>query len=102
LKNVSRIGVHQVAAPEQVAFSPATAAQFANCSTNKIYTAIRAKELLARKLGRKTLILRDDLLAWLKSLPLKTGPSDAHRARALERWAAHKSSTQSAIQEQLP
>ena len=35
----------------------------------KLYEAIAAKELKARKLGARTIILRDDLVGFLKSLP---------------------------------
>ena len=34
-----------------------------------IYEAIRTEELRAVKRGRRTLILKDDLVRWLKSLP---------------------------------
>ena len=91
------IRVNQITAPEQAVFGPVGAAQFANCSTNKIYQAVRTRALIARKLGRRTIILRDDLLNWLNALPLKTEPSDVHRTRALERWAAHRS--QNSVQE---
>ena len=35
----------------------------------RIYEAIRAGELRARKHGRRTLVLIDDLRRWLESLP---------------------------------
>jgi excisionase family DNA binding protein len=38
------------------------------CRTT-LYGAIRHKELVARKLGKKTLILEDDLRRWLEQLP---------------------------------
>jgi excisionase family DNA binding protein len=34
-----------------------------------LYGAIRRQELVARKLGKKTLILEDDLRRWLEQLP---------------------------------
>ena len=41
------------------------------CRTT-LYGAIRRKELVARKLGKKTLILEDDLRRWLEQLPTIT------------------------------
>ncbi len=35
-----------------------------------IYAAIRSGKLKARKQGTRTLVLRDDLHAWLKRLPV--------------------------------
>lgn len=36
-----------------------------------IFRAIQKGHLKARKLGRRTIILRDDLAEWLNSLPVK-------------------------------
>lgn len=38
-------------------------------SRSEIYEALRAGTLKARKRGRRTIILRDDLAAYLASLP---------------------------------
>jgi excisionase family DNA binding protein len=35
----------------------------------RVYEAIRAGELTARKHGRRTLVLNDDLRRWLEALP---------------------------------
>jgi excisionase family DNA binding protein len=61
---------------EKFAFSVAEAALYANMCRSGIYDAIRAGDLLARKAGRKTLVLRSDLEAYLANLPrLELGPS---------------------------
>jgi len=49
--------------------SPHEAARFAGCGRTTLYAAIAAGSLRARKLGRRTLIIRDDLMGWLDSLP---------------------------------
>lgn len=60
---------------EKFAFSVAEAALFANMCRSGIYEAVRAGQLEARKAGRKTLILRSDLEAYLANLPtLKLRP----------------------------
>ena len=41
----------------------------ARASRTVVYEAIKTGELVARKRGRRTVILSDDLSAWLKSLP---------------------------------
>jgi excisionase family DNA binding protein len=41
----------------------------ARVGRNNLYRAIQTGALRAKKLGNKTLILTDDLRAWLKNLP---------------------------------
>ena len=52
-----------------IAYSIREAVAAANIGRSSIYEAIAAGRLNARKLGKRTLILRDDLTAWLDSLP---------------------------------
>ncbi len=40
-----------------------------------IYAAIRAGDLIARKCGRRTIVLADDLSEWLASLPRTREPT---------------------------
>ena len=53
----------------KLAFSVAEAAVHADVCRDNIYGAIRDGALCARKAGRRTLILRVDLEAYLGSLP---------------------------------
>jgi excisionase family DNA binding protein len=55
----------------KLAFSPNAAAEATGVGRTKIFEAIKEHQLKARKFGRRTIILRDDLLAWLLALPLK-------------------------------
>lgn len=52
-----------------VAYEVNEATQIGKCCRTNIYKAINAGQLVARKNGRKTIILRSDLEAWLTSLP---------------------------------
>lgn len=52
-----------------LAYSPQEAARVAATGVNTIYQELNAGRLVARKLGRRTLILAADLEAWLLSLP---------------------------------
>jgi len=45
----------------------------ASASRTTVYEAIKAGELVARKRGARTLVLSDDLAAWLQSLPTISG-----------------------------
>jgi len=40
------------------------------CSRAKLYREVRAGRLRARKLGRRTLLLSEDLERWLRALPV--------------------------------
>jgi excisionase family DNA binding protein len=52
-----------------IAYSVAEAAKQVKSGRSKLYQEIKAGKLVARKLGRKTLILDEDLRAYAKSLP---------------------------------
>jgi len=55
--------------PDPVAFSIIDAARAAGVGRSTIYENINSGALKARKAGRRTLILRADLQAWLDSFP---------------------------------
>ncbi|MDF2809897.1 MAG: DNA-binding protein [Microvirga sp.] len=56
-------------APERVAYNIDEAAQASGLGRNGIYREINEGRLIARKYGRRTVILKEDLLAWIRSLP---------------------------------
>lgn len=47
------------------------AARASTCGRTSVYTAINAGSLKARKIGRRTIILDEDLRRWLASLPMR-------------------------------
>lgn len=55
--------------PERVAYNIDEAAHASGLGRNGIYREINEKRLIARKYGRRTVILKEDLLAWLRALP---------------------------------
>jgi excisionase family DNA binding protein len=57
----------------KLAYSIDETSQISNTGRTAIYDAINRGELVARKRGTRTLILSEDLKAWLERLPkLKT------------------------------
>jgi excisionase family DNA binding protein len=52
-----------------IAYSPAAAAKASGRSKSRIYRAIRAKELTARKDGKATLIEHSEIQRWVQSMP---------------------------------
>jgi excisionase family DNA binding protein len=42
-----------------------------------LYAAIKSGALVARKCGKRTIILRSDLITWLNALPLSVTTSDS-------------------------
>jgi excisionase family DNA binding protein len=61
---------------EQLGYSIAEAAKAAGVGRSTIYEQIASGRLHARKLGRRTIILKSDYREWLASLP-KLKPSGA-------------------------
>ncbi len=64
------------AAPEVVAYSVRTALRALNgcVGRNRLLKLIDAGEIPARRCGLKLVILREDLEAFLKRLPVRVGP----------------------------
>jgi len=59
---------------EQLAYSPAEAAELGGISLAKLYDEARKNRLTIRKSGRRSLITHRDLEAWLNGLPKKRAP----------------------------
>jgi excisionase family DNA binding protein len=55
---------------QRMGWSIIDAARTANVGRSTVYEEIRAGRLVARKMGRRTIILDCDLQAWLSTLPL--------------------------------
>ena len=55
--------------PERISYSVHEAAQIAGIGLTKLRDEIRANRLIARKLGKRTLINSADLNAWAEKLP---------------------------------
>jgi len=53
-----------------LAYSLSEACEAARISRTSMYQAINSCELVARKNGRRTVILAEDLSRWLQSLPI--------------------------------
>jgi hypothetical protein len=66
-----------------LAYSIAQACEIANIGRTSIYDAIKSSKLIARKNGRRTVILAEDLRLWLQDLPASTPQtSDCSATRA--------------------
>jgi len=52
-----------------LAYSVEEAAKAAGIGRTLLFNEIRHRRLIARKVGRRTVIVRDDLEAWLRSRP---------------------------------
>jgi len=52
-----------------LAYHIADAVRVSGATRTSVYEAMRQGELPFRKLGRRTLIMHADLVAWLESLP---------------------------------
>lgn len=73
---INRDGAHM----DAIAYRLPEAARLVGVGRTKIFQAARNHELTVRKAGRATLVTRDDLVDWIKSLPTKGKPPEAERA----------------------
>jgi excisionase family DNA binding protein len=64
-----------------MAFTIEEAGVVSRVGRNSLYSAVETGALRARKIGRKTLILRDDLRAWLEALPTAAGAAPPSKPR---------------------
>jgi len=55
-----------------LAYSIAEACAVARTGRTSIYQAIKSGDLIARKRGRRTIVLLEDLRRWLEKLPATT------------------------------
>jgi hypothetical protein len=53
----------------------------AGVSRTRVFQAVRKRELSIRKAGRASIVTRDDLLAWIRSLPVKGKPVNGDPVR---------------------
>lgn len=72
--------VLEVCMQPYLSHSVAEAAKAAGLGRSTIYEAITKGALRARKHGKRTLILHDDLRDWLDSLPCISGPAPQSRS----------------------
>ena len=71
-----------------LAYSIAEASEVSRIGRTSIYEAISSRELIARKHGRRTVILADDLRRWLQNLPVTNRKSQAEADSHLESGVA--------------
>lgn len=61
---------------EKLAFSIAEFCRRFGVGRTKVYEEVRQGRLRARKIGRRTIITKDDADDWLQQLPLVKTPTD--------------------------
>ena len=81
---------HLLAASAKPAYSLADLDEMGILSRTQAYMENRKGRLVFRKIGRRTVILHDELVQYLQNLPLKATLSEDHQERALRRWAKQK------------
>jgi hypothetical protein len=64
-----------------IAYQLPEAARIAGVSRTRIFEAVRKQELTIHKAGRNSIVTHDDLLAWIRSLPVKGKSHSAHPRR---------------------
>jgi excisionase family DNA binding protein len=75
----------------KLALSVAEASEMSNVCRSNIYLAVASGELRAKKRGTSTLILPDDLRAWIENLPDFTTETKSSRSDMATRARLEKS-----------
>ena len=65
---------------QAIALSIPDAVLMTGIGRTSLYAAIKAGKLVARKCGKRTIILQSDLINWLNSLPASTNPEVEQQA----------------------
>jgi hypothetical protein len=55
----------------RIAYQLPEAARIVGVSRTRIFDAVRRQELTIRKAGRTSIVTHDDLLDWIRSLPVR-------------------------------
>ena len=63
-------------APVKLAYSIVASAKLVSSSRSQLYLEIQKGRLPATKIGGRTVILHEDLVAWLRRLPRKPARAD--------------------------
>jgi excisionase family DNA binding protein len=63
---------------ERFGYAVSEAAEVSGVGRTVLYDEIRAGRLTARKIGRRTVILRDDLMRWLRERPVLKTADNPH------------------------
>jgi hypothetical protein len=72
---------------DQLAYSIEETARITSVGRTGLYAEIKAGRLKARKAGRRTVLLADDIRQWLVSLPQINGGANDLRSAGLRRSA---------------
>lgn len=73
---------------QKESYSPKTVAEMTDTRLPTIYEALRSKRLKGRRIGQRIIILHDDLMEWLNSLPEYDAPMGPRTKEARQAQAA--------------
>jgi excisionase family DNA binding protein len=60
--------------PQRLAYTIPQACTVSGIGRTSLYATIRSGELVAHKIGRRTVVIAEDLKSWLQSRPLAGAP----------------------------
>ena len=82
----------------RLAYSIERLAKESNISRSMIYEEITAGRLIARKVGRRTVVRRSDALRWLRSLP-SLDPTESNGSRSTPSLDPDREQPRTAVEE---